>query len=194
MNNEYCTYCDKLCYDCDKFTWCELSPENIQKIDYINIEKIKRKNMKDIKETPFTKNLMRTFSQLKQSRAITVAEDVEIIYKRKIEDLCHKIRSMDRDREDIMNSLAPSNAFSNNVVPSDFNAESFLTKDIQIGLNRRAAIIELEITVDRYNALFGEYPDMETVKSMIESKNTLNRSEIINENSEIKDLVKELEK
>lgn len=150
--------------------------------------------MKDIKETPFTKNLMRTFSQLKQSRAITVAEDVEIIYKRKIEDLCHKIRSMDRDREDIMNSLAPSNAFSNNVVPSDFNAESFLTKDIQIGLNRRAAIIELEITVDRYNALFGEYPDMETVKSMIESKNTLNRSEIINENSEIKDFVKELEK
>lgn len=194
MNNEYCAYCDKLCYDCDKFTWCELSPENIQKIDYIDIEKIKRKNMKDIKETPFTKNLMRTFSQLKQSRAITVAEDVEIIYKRKIEDLCHKIRSMDRDREDIMNSLAPSNAFSNNVVPSDFNAESFLTKDIQIGLNRRAAIIELEITVDRYNALFGEYPDMETVKSMIESKNTLNRSEIINENSEIKDLVKELEK
>ena len=194
MKNEYCAYCDKLCYDCDKFTWCELSPENIQKIDYIDIEKIKRKNMKDIKETPFTKNLMRTFSQLKQSRAITVAEDVEIIYKRKIEDLCHKIRSMDRDREDIMNSLAPSNAFSNNVVPSDFNAESFLTKDIQIGLNRRAAIIELEITVDRYNALFGEYPDMETVKSMIESKNTLNRSEIINENSEIKDLVKELEK
>lgn len=194
MNNEYCAYCDKLCYNCDKFTWCELSPENIQKIDYIDIEKIKRKNMKDIKETPFTKNLMRTFSQLKQSRAITVAEDVEIIYKRKIEDLCHKIRSMDRDREDIMNSLAPSNAFSNNVVPSDFNAESFLTKDIQIGLNRRAAIIELEITVDRYNALFGEYPDMETVKSMIESKNTLNRSEIINENSEIKDLVKELEK
>ena len=194
MNNEYCAYCDKLCYDCDKFTWCELSPENIQKIDYIDIEKIKRKNMKDIKETPFTKNLMRTFSQLKQSRAITVAEDVEIIYKRKIEDLSHKIRSMDRDREDIMNSLAPSNAFSNNVVPSDFNAESFLTKDIQIGLNRRAAIIELEITVDRYNALFGEYPDMETVKSMIESKNTLNRSEIINESSEGKDLLKELEK
>lgn len=194
MNNEYYAYCNKLCYECDEFTWCELSPENIQKIDYIDIEKIKRKNMKDIKETPFTKNLMRTFSQLKQSRAITVAEDVEIIYKRKIEDLCHKIRSMDRDREDIMNSLAPSNAFSNNVVPSDFNAESFLTKDIQIGLNRRAAIIELEITVDRYNALFGEYPDMETVKSMIESKNTLNRSEIINENSEGKDLLKELEK
>lgn len=149
--------------------------------------------MKNIKEAAFTKDLMRTFKQLKNSRAESVAEDVEIIYKRKIEDLCHKIRSMDRDRENIILDLSPVNAFAGNVVPSDFNPESFLTKDIQIGLNRRAAVIELQIVVDRYRALFGEYADMKTVEAALSSENLLNRStEMVNE-CEGKDLAEELE-
>ena len=40
----------------------------------------------------FKSDLMRTFKQLKESRAESVSEDVEIIYKRQIEDLCHQIR------------------------------------------------------------------------------------------------------
>ena len=39
----------------------------------------------------FKSDLMRTFKQLKESRAESVSEDVEIIYKRQIEDLCHQI-------------------------------------------------------------------------------------------------------
>ena len=39
----------------------------------------------------FKADLMRTFRQLKESRAESVSEDVEIIYKRRIEDLCLKI-------------------------------------------------------------------------------------------------------
>jgi len=144
--------------------------------------------MKNIKEAAFTKDLMRTFKQLKNSRAESVAEDVEIIYKRKIEDLCHKIRSMDRDRENIILDLSPVNAFAGNVVPSDFNPESFLTKDIQIGLNRRAAVIELQIVVDRYRALFGEYADMKTVEAALSSENLIKRSEVICENDPAEEL------
>jgi hypothetical protein len=149
--------------------------------------------MTDIKEAAFTKDLMRTFKQLKNSRAESVAEDVEIIYKRKIEDLCHKIRSMDRDRENIILDLSPVNAFAGNVVPSDFNADAFLSKDIQIGLNRRAAVIELSIVVDRYQALFGEYPDMKTVEAALHSENLLNRpTQMVNE-SEDKDVADTIE-
>lgn len=53
---------------------------------------------------------MRTFKQLKESRAESVAEDVEIVYKRMIEDLCHKIRNFDRDRDAVYyNDSAESN-------------------------------------------------------------------------------------
>ena len=47
----------------------------------------------------FKTDLQRNFKQIKESRAESVSEDVEIIYKRKIEDLCHEIRNIERDRE-----------------------------------------------------------------------------------------------
>lgn len=143
--------------------------------------------MKDLKNTPFTKDLMRTFSQLKASRAESVAEDLEILYKRKIEDLCHRIRQYGRDREDIINSLSPSN-ISNAVVPSDFNPEVFLRKDIEIGVARRSACIELEIVVGRYNDLFGEYEDMKTVKAWLDGEGPAEdeeeKTEVVNEKAE----------
>ena len=42
----------------------------------------------------FKSDLMRSFKQLKESRAVAVAEDAEIVYKRKIEDLCKKLASV----------------------------------------------------------------------------------------------------
>lgn len=148
--------------------------------------------MENIKDANFTKDLMRTFKQLKNSRAESVAEDVEIIYKRKIEDLCHKIRSMDRDRENIILDLSPVNAFSGNVVPSDFNADAFLQKDIQIGLNRRAAVIELQIVVERYKAMFGEYNDMKTVNAALTSENLISRTQTVNEGSDVEEVFEEI--
>lgn len=139
--------------------------------------------MKDLKETPFTKDLMRNFKQLKESRAESVAEDLEILYKRKIEDLCHKIRSYDRDRENIILDLSPTSITSAAVVPSDFKPENFLRKDVEIGINRRSAVIELEIVVSRYNELFGEYEDMASVNKWMKGE-TAPESEIINETEE----------
>lgn len=139
--------------------------------------------MKDLKETPFTKDLMRNFKQLKESRAESVAEDLEILYKRKIEDLCHKIRAYDRDRENIILDLSPMNATSAAVVPSDFKPESFLKKDIEIGIARRSACIELEIVVKRYNELFGQYEDMNSVNKWLstDSEEDGEKIETINE-------------
>lgn len=115
----------------------------------------------------FKTDLMRTFKQLKESRAESVAEDVEIIYKRQIEDLCHQIRNYDRDRENLILDLSPSSAFSGNVVPSDFKPADFLSKDVEIGLNKRDAIIKLEIVIERYQYLFGEIQDKSVILKVL---------------------------
>lgn len=115
----------------------------------------------------FKSDLMRTFKQLKESRAESVSEDVEIIYKRQIEDLCHQIRNYDRDRENLILDLSPSSAFSGNVVPSDFKPADFLSKDVEIGLNKRDAIIELEIVIERYEYLFGPISDKSAILKVL---------------------------
>lgn len=115
----------------------------------------------------FKQDLMRNFKQLKESRAESVSEDVEIMYKRQIEDLCHQIRNYDRDRENLILDLSPSSAFSGNVVPSDFKPDEFLRKDMEIGLNKRDAIIRLEIAISRYEYLFGPVGDRSAILKVL---------------------------
>jgi len=125
--------------------------------------------MEETKKKTFKEDLMRNFKQLKESRAESVAEDVEIAYKRKIEDLCHQIRNYDRDRENIILDLSPTNAFNGTVVPSDFKPENFMAKDLEIGRNKRDAIISLTIMVERYTQLFGELQDGGAADRIIKS-------------------------
>ena len=117
----------------------------------------------------FKEDLQRNFKQIKESRAESVSEDVEIIYKRKIEDLCHEIRNIERDRENIMLDLSPSNVTSALVVPSDFNAEKFLEKDIQLGIRKREAEIKLDIVARRYEELFGVISDPSIITRVLPS-------------------------
>ncbi len=115
--------------------------------------------MEEVRKNTFKEDLMRNFKQLKESRAESVAEELEIMYRRKIEDLCHLIRNYDRDRENIILDLSPVNALSGAVVPSDFRAEDFMMKDLEIGRNKRDALINLKIMVERYTVLFGDLTD-----------------------------------
>lgn len=115
----------------------------------------------------FKTSLTQSFKGIRESKASAISEDVELAYRRKIEDLCRTVRQCDRDREDIMINLAPSNITSTAVVPSDFNADQFLERDVQIGINKRDSIIRLEITLRRYEELFGEYDNMSAVLKFI---------------------------
>ena len=127
--------------------------------------------MDNPKKSTFKEDLMRNFKQLKESRAESVAEELEIIYRRKIEDLCHLIRNYDRDRENIILDLSPVNALSGAVVPSDFRAEDFMMKDLEIGRNKRDALINLQIMVQRYAVLFGDLADGGAAKKTLENNN-----------------------
>lgn len=115
----------------------------------------------------FMKSLTQSFKNIRESKAASITEDVELAYSREIEDLCRKVRQCDRDREDILINLAPGNITSTSVVPSDFDADEFLKRDIQIGINKRDALIKLSIAVHRYEDLFGPYRDITKVKEHI---------------------------
>ena len=111
----------------------------------------------------FKSDLMKNFRQLKESRAASVSEDVETLYKRKIEDMCQQIRRYNRNREDLMLDLAPQTSLSNSVVPADFEPEDFYEKDMGIGINKREILIRLEIALERYENLFGEWRDKDLI-------------------------------
>lgn len=127
--------------------------------------------MEEQRKNTFKEDLMRNFKQLKESRAESVAEELEIMYRRKIEDLCHLIRNYDRDRENIILDLSPVNALSGAVVPSDFRAEDFMMKDLEIGRNKRDALINLKIMVERYTVLFGDLADGGIAQKTLENNN-----------------------
>ena len=130
--------------------------------------------MDTTRKNTFKEDLMRNFKQLKESRAESVAEELEIMYRRKIEDLCHLIRNYDRDRESIILDLSPVNALSGAVVPSDFRAEDFMMKDLEIGRNKRDALINLQIMVSRYGELFGDLNDGGVAQRTLDSNHMEN--------------------
>lgn len=125
---------------------------------------------------------MRSFKQLKESRAIAVTEDVEIIYKRKIEDLCKNLRQYSRDREDMILDLSPASVDSSSVVPSDFKADALLEKDIELGLKEREDRIKLEIVLDRYQRMFGPVENTAAIMKVLPDWEPLEFEESAEEN------------
>ena len=115
----------------------------------------------------FKEYLTASFRQIREDRADGIAEDTEIEYRRDIEDRLRRIGQYDRQRDNLILDLCPSNITSTQVVPGDFDAAKFKEKDIQIGIDRRNDLIILEIVVDRYESLFGAYPEADKIKELI---------------------------
>jgi hypothetical protein len=101
----------------------------------------------------FISSLTRNNKEIRADRAAAIAEDAELVYKRKIEDLEISIRKMQREQE-YMLDLSPTTTQSL-ILASDFNCEEYVTTDIDLGIKIRQAEITLEIAKQRYNYLFG---------------------------------------
>jgi len=101
----------------------------------------------------FMESLVRNNKKIREDRAVTIQEDAEVRYKRTVEDLELEIKKLKRDRENMLD-LSPENAMSL-VLASDFDAEAFVKKDLEIGVQIRNLEIKLEITKTRYAYLFG---------------------------------------
>ncbi|MCI5158217.1 MAG: hypothetical protein D3906_07200 [Candidatus Electrothrix sp. AUS1_2] len=101
----------------------------------------------------FVQSLKRNNREIRDDRAAAIAEDTELVYKRKIEDLEISIKKMQREQE-YMLDLSPTTTQSL-ILASDFNCEEYVDKDIDLGIKIRNAEITLEIARRRYQYLFG---------------------------------------
>lgn len=102
----------------------------------------------------FFDSLTRNNKQIRSDRAQAITEDAQTLYRRTIEDLELKVRRMQRERENMID-LSPTHAQSL-VLATDFDAASFVEKDVKLGVDIRNDLIRLEIAKKQYAELFGE--------------------------------------
>lgn len=100
----------------------------------------------------FFGSLKRNNKQIRDDRAQAIAEDTELVYKRKVEDLELSIKKMKREQENMLD-LSPTNAQSL-ILASDFNSTDYVEKDVDLGVKIRNAEITLEIAKKRLEYLF----------------------------------------
>ena len=104
--------------------------------------------------------LKQTFKQIKDSRIDAMLEDSELKYRRHV---CAKVRQCDRDLEDAILDILPTNA-GQGISPSQFDADKLMNNRVNTLIARREQSVRLGILVNDYETLFGEYPDMNKVK------------------------------
>lgn len=98
-------------------------------------------------------SLNRSNKQIRQERGDAIAEDLEIIYKRKVEDLEVDVKRAYRQQENAFD-FSPTNSQSL-VMAKELESVDILGKDLALGLEIRNLSIQLNIARERYNHLFG---------------------------------------
>lgn len=102
----------------------------------------------------FLESLKRNNKQIRDDRAAAICEDTQMLFRRTVEDLEVKIKRMERERDNMLD-LSPSDARSL-VLACDFDANDFVSKDVELGVKIRNEKIKLEIAQQRYKILFGD--------------------------------------
>lgn len=100
----------------------------------------------------FVASLRRNNKQIRDDRALAIAEDAELLFKREVEDITTLLKVTRRER-DAMLDLGGSTTTSI-ISQADFDAKAFVAKDLDLGLKIRTLEIKLEIANNRYNELF----------------------------------------
>lgn len=113
----------------------------------------------DVKKSPkregaFVESLKRNNKQIRDDRATAIAEDTQMVYRRRVEDLDINIRRLERQLEAMLD-LSPTNTIA--LVPNinDFDPSVYVNKELELGLKIRNERIKLEIAKNRYEYLFG---------------------------------------
>lgn len=96
-------------------------------------------------------SLKRSSREIREQRGQTIAEDLEIEYDRRIQDLERDIRRIRRDQEQLFD-FSPNNALS--MVMKDVDAVEVMEKDLEMEKNIRNMEILLNNAKKRYNLLF----------------------------------------
>ena len=101
----------------------------------------------------FQQSLQRNNKDIRNDRAVGIAEDAQLTYQRRVQDLEMQQKRKIRERQNMLD-LSPANAQSL-ILGKDFDSAKFVQMDINIGIELRNIEIELEIARGRYAELFG---------------------------------------
>lgn len=112
------------------------------------------KATEEVRKGLIYESLGRSNAQIRQERGDAIAEDLEMTYKREVEDLDMKLKRMERDRRNMFD-FSPTNSQSL-VMAKDLESADIKEKDLALSLNIRNTSILLEIAKDRYSELFGQ--------------------------------------
>lgn len=100
----------------------------------------------------FVSSLKRNNKQIRDDRALAIAEDAELLFKREVEDLVTELKRVKRDRD---NMLDLGGTQTTTIISlSDFDAKEFVAEDMKLGLRIREIEIKLEVAQERYAELF----------------------------------------
>ena len=106
-------------------------------------------------------SLSRSNQQIRQERGDAIAEDLQIIYKRNVEDIEMKLTRLSREQKNAFD-FSPTNSQSL-VMAKELDSMQILEKDIQMSIRERELKITLNVAKQRYNFLFGETYKLEEI-------------------------------
>ena len=99
-------------------------------------------------------SLARTNAQIRAERGEAIAEDLEMSYKRAVEDLSLDLRRLERTRTNMFD-FSPTNSQSL-VMAKELESSDIKDKDLSISIDIRNTQIKLDIAIQRYEFLFGK--------------------------------------
>lgn len=105
-------------------------------------------------------SISRNIKQIKEGRALSILEDAELAYKRKIENMELTLKKLNRKVED---SLDMSPDSTTTLLMKDFDADKFIEADANAAYDIRNLTIQLNECKKRYNVLFGKIYDVEAI-------------------------------
>ena len=102
----------------------------------------------------FMESLVRNNKKIREDRALAIAKNARVKFRRAVEDLDIRIDEMETEREGMLD-LSPENV-TTLIVASEFDADEFVRKDIQLGVDIRNLKIKRDVAKERCEHLFGK--------------------------------------
>ena len=106
-------------------------------------------------------SLSRSNREIRQERGDAIAEDLQIIYKRNVEDIEMKLTRLVREQKNAFD-FSPTNSQSL-VMAKELDSMEILEKDIAMSIQERELKIKLNVAKQRYNFLFGQTYKLEEI-------------------------------
>jgi len=98
-------------------------------------------------------SLSRNSKEIMKDRAETISEDLEMTFKRGVEDIAAKLKRLNRERNN-MYDFSPTNTQSL-VLAKELDSRDILARDSKLSIEIRNEEIKLEVAQQRFEYLFG---------------------------------------